>query len=196
MDIIDRTEAASAYSTNARGSSILLPAGHRDLSRINAVVLHQTDYRTDARGNDITAYDRTIAHFVIIPNGMVLQVRPLQALVSGPIPARAVQIETVGDFPSERGRAGSELPRLQQVRACKDLILWLHAVLLPQPLRYVHAHRQFTRPGIGHYNCPGPHLWYNVGRWARAELGLSSYVTGAAGLVIPDAWESDEFSIG
>ena len=119
MDIIDRTTFSAQYSLNAVGKSILQGRGHRDPARIDAVVLHQTDYRTDARGNDETAYDRTIAHFVIMPSGGVLQVRPVAALVAGPVAPRAIQIETVGDFPSERGRGGSEVPRLQQLRACK-----------------------------------------------------------------------------
>ena len=193
MDIVDRTEPAAAHTLNASGKTILLSPHARSLSRVDTVVLHQTDYRTDARGNDNTAYDRTIAHFVILPNGTALQVRPLTAEVAGPMPARAVQIEIVGDFPSERGRGGSEVPRVQQLRAGRDLILWLHAVLLPQPLRHVHAHRQLTR--IGHFNCPGPHIWFNVGCWARDQLGLSSATTSGAGLPIPEDWESSAYAI-
>ena len=37
-------------------------------------------------------------------------------------------------------------------------------------------------------NCPGPHLWYNVGEWAVQNLGLTS-----AGLrrPIPVEWRTE-----
>jgi hypothetical protein len=194
LEIVDRTSFTVAHSVNRAGKAILDAPPVRAIGRVDTVMLHQTDYRGSTFGNDVTAYDPTIAHFVVTPNGTALQLHRLDARVSGPLSARAVQIEVAGDFPSERGRSGSEVPRAQQVRAVRDLVLWLHAVLLPQPLRHIYAHRQFTTSGIGHYNCPGPHLWRSVGVWACAELGLTSDRVGA-GRPIPPEWESDDFLV-
>lgn len=194
MEIIDRTSFTAAHTHNRAGKAILDSPPVRAIGRVDTVMLHQTDYRSDTFGNDVAAYDPTIAHFVVTPNGTALHLRALNARVSGPLSARAVQIEVAGDFPSETGRLGSEVPRPQQVRAVRDLLAWLHAVLLPQPLRHIYAHRQFSSTRIRHYNCPGPHLWRSIGVWACAELGLSSNRVGE-GLPIPPEWESDDYLV-
>ncbi|WP_031432423.1 hypothetical protein [Methylomarinum vadi] len=55
------------------------------------------------------------------------------------------------------------------------------------------AHRQLSTLSRG--NCPGPHIWYNVGHWAENEptLNLSSGRRRAA--AIPSAWQDPRFVI-
>jgi hypothetical protein len=191
MSLIDRTVSTRTITTNASGKNIFFEgqAGRtRSYDAMNAVVLHQTDIRTDARGNDVTAYDAVIAHFVILPNGTILQLRDLHAFLNNAYSRRGIYVEVVGDFMSDRGTSGTEIPRLAQICAGQALVRYLRHLLGGQ-LTHIYAHRQWTE---GHFNCPGPHIWLNVGHWAEGNLGLSS---AGARRNIPPSWENARFAI-
>jgi hypothetical protein len=50
-------------------------------------------------------------------------------------------------------------------------------------IRNVYGHAQFN--AVDRANCPGPHLWRNVGHWAIQNLGLSD---AGAPHPIPHGW--------
>jgi hypothetical protein len=76
----------------------------RDMSKVYALVLHQTG------GNHLNTppnrYDKVTAHFVIKPNGQILQLHPPSAFLSAShgLNARSVAVEFAGNFPSTRGK--------------------------------------------------------------------------------------------
>jgi len=62
-------------------------------------------------------------------------------------------------------------------------------------VRFVFAHRQANYPTKA--NCPGPHIWYNVGQWALGR-GFSDGGPGfhvAGGAPIPDTWRDSGMSV-
>lgn len=184
--IVDRTSLTAGIANNLRGLPILSRFGtRRPLTAVNAVVLHQMGFD---RGDRPDQYDTVIAHFAVLRDGTVLQLRPIEALLNDAHARASLHIEFAsfgaeGLATSEEiadGTAGSRVPTWAEVEAGRQLVrhLWSrHA------LRYVYAHRQFNLHGRP--NCPGPHIWYNVGHWAAVSLGLSSE---GAPRAIPDAW--------
>lgn len=169
----------------------------RSLSSVNALVLHQTGF---TRGNDITAYDRLGVHFVIIPDGRIIQLfdesinRPASSLFN----RRSVAVEFVGNFPLKPGKwwtgsTANNIPSKQQIASGRGLIVYLQSLL---SISHVFAHRQATPPSR-RGNCPGPHIWFNIGEWAIAR-GLSdggeNYAVGNGG-AIPDDWRDQKYNL-
>lgn len=222
---IDRTahtrsiiESRQEGSTQGTFKSIFATRGSqaRSLSDLDTIVLHQTGYWQSIKGNDITAYDYTIAHFVVLPNGGVLQVRDLETRLNNVAPTHGIHIEIVGCFNSDsfdcdfyrknlaRGRVGTggyvssamrsraEVPHMVQIRSCHRLVAALvsHDPIMGQ-VNCILAHRQLTTFGGGRANCPGPHIWYNVGEWARREWHLSTNCHRAQS--IPASWQNSRF---
>jgi len=214
------TESRQLGSTPGTFKSIFANGSRtRSLSDIDAIVLHQTGYWQRSRGNDVTAYDHTIAHFVVLPKGgVVLQVRDLEVRLNNVIPTHGVHIEIVGCFNSDSfdcnayrrnqargrlrtgGRVGAslrsraEVPHLTQIQATRRLIAALvsHDPIMGQ-INCILAHRQVTTMGGGRANCPGPHIWYNLGEWARREWHLSTNCHRAQ--PIPASWQNSRFVI-
>lgn len=64
---------------------------------------------------------------------------------------------------------GQLMPTVSQIRAGRLLVHYL--VETVETMRFVYAHQQVYRNGH-RGNCPGPHLWFNVGKWAVDNLQL------------------------
>lgn len=186
----------------------------RSLSDINSIVLHQTAYFQSARGNSIDAYDYTIAHFVVLPILNVIQVRPLETRLNSIASDYGIHIEFVGCFYNDSydcsthqrqtnqgrctaalvRRGGGELPLTDQSLNGQDLIRYL--VGLPSlNIQHILAHQQLTT--MHRENCPGPHIWYNIGHWAVNNLGLTDSRPNTRPHMrpIPPLWNNARFQI-
>ncbi len=169
----------------------------RQISDVTGLVLHQTSFN---RGNDTGAYDRINAHFVILPNGTTVtkfdetENRPC----SGGFNSYTVGVEFVGNFPMDSGRwwkgnSSHDMPTWAQIHSGRCLVNYLQNAV---GITHVFAHRQ-TVPGNRRSNCPGPHIWYNVGEWAMSR-GLSDGGLGYAikgGNPIPELWREQQFDL-
>jgi hypothetical protein len=176
------------------------PKGTRDIARIDSIVLHQMGF---SRGNDITAYDGVGVHYCVLPDGTITQNHDPETYLwaSNGLNSRSVAVEFAGNFPSVRGRAhnearfGRHIPPLPQIFGGRTLL----KTLKEGPgirLQYVFGHVQASWPNKG--NCPGPHIWYNVGEWGLRQLGLSDGGRGfhvAGGHPIPDRWRDSEWDL-
>ena len=170
--------------------------GARNLGNVNALVLHQIGF---TRGDDIAAYDNVGVHFVILPNGTVLQLYDETELLyaSNGFNRCSVAVEFVGNFPMQSGKwwngARKTMPSIQQIISGRALVAYLQATLC---ISHVFAHRQATSPNRKG-NCPGPHIWYNVGEWAL-KRGLSDggegFTIGSGG-AIPKKWRDASFDL-
>jgi len=167
-DIVDKTaETAKKYS-NYCG----LP---RKSAQIDSVVLHQTSF---SRGSVPDNYLSVHAHFVVLPDGTIVQLHPVEAyiiLASSAFNNDAIAIEHAGNFPDEHGHYweggtyGRSVLSAQQISGACDLVKYLNQTY---GVSFIFAHRQGefeNKRG----NCPGPDIWYNVGEWAMRELGMS-----------------------
>jgi hypothetical protein len=226
--VVDRTEHTRGITESRQESSIrpgtfksIFADGRRtrSLGEIDTIVLHQTWYWQTLRGNDVTAYDHTIAHFVVLPKGgEIIQLRDIDVRLNNVLPTHGVHIEIVGCFNSDSFdchayrrneaagllytggrlhatlRSRAEVPRVRQIQATRRLIAALvsHDPIMGQ-INCILAHRQVTSMGSGRANCPGPHIWYNVGEWARREWHLDSGCHRAQ--TIPVSWQNPRFTI-
>lgn len=164
----------------------------RRVEDVYALVLHQTAF---SRGNDPKRYDTVTAHYVILPNGHILQLHPVSAYLaaSNGFNARSVAVEFVGNFPSTHGRCwepkrfGCHRLSQEQITAGRFLIQHLIRTI---GLTHVLAHRQSSGT---RENDPGPDIWCQVGQWAienhRLRDGGPGFKIGT-GNPIPDAWRT------
>jgi hypothetical protein len=169
----------------------------RPLGGIDALVLHQTGFN---RGNITTAYDKMGVHYVILPDGTILQLYVDSAYLhaSSALNRRSVAVEFVGNFPLQsgkwwRGSKSRDYPTQQQISSGRLLVIIL---MIKLGITHVLAHRQGASPSR-RGNCPGPHIWYNVGEWAKG-LGLSDGGAGFAagrGGAIPKKWRNESFDL-
>lgn len=168
--------------------------GTRDPKSVYALVLHQMAccFR---RRDPLRSYLRTKAHFVILPEGQILQLHPVSALLwaSHGFNSKSVAVEFAGNFPDVKGRwwkgetYGRNRPTAAQLEAGRCLIRHLVRTM---GLRVVLAHRQSSNM---RENDPGPEVWYHVGQWAVNTLGLSDGGPGfkiGTGKPILDAWRT------
>lgn len=165
---------------------------HLRVGTIDAVVLHQTGF---TRGLDPRRYLKVTAHFVVLADGSVLQLHPLEARLSASddFNSRSVSVEFVGNFPSVDGQwwrpseFGADVVTVEQVEAGRELLRELKR----NGVRFVFAHRQSS---VSRGNDPGPDLWAGVGQWAIERLEFSDggpgFVIGQ-GHPIPDAWRTN-----
>lgn len=195
LDIIDRTDKSPKDKRRCRrGHTTKGPDGWcvRDLSKIYALVLHQTAFSWE---NRVEKYDPVTAHFVIIPDGRVIQLHPLEAYLysSDGLNSGSVAVEFVGNFPNTRGKwwrgdkFGKHIPTPEQIRAGRGLVRHLKEQI---GLTHVLAHRQSSRAKA---NDPGPHIWKGVGQWALDTLGLSdggSTFKVGTGQPIAESWRT------
>ncbi|MEQ1747586.1 MAG: N-acetylmuramoyl-L-alanine amidase [Saprospiraceae bacterium] len=192
--------ATPARCASARNASSCL-GGTRPLSNVNAVVLHQT---AGGLNNDPNHYLWVGAHFVVLPNGRIIQLYPESRVVyhANSFNSRSVGIEFAGTFASDtgkcwwdsgkyvnRGYGGSSRmcgePTAAQIASGRRLLTALKTRI--PSLKYVFAHRQASS---SRDNDPGPTVWLQVGEWAKQRLGLSdggNYKEGS-GNPIPDSW--------
>lgn len=168
--------------------------GTRDPKSVYALVLHQMGCCAHRR-DPLRNYLRTKAHFVIVPDGRILQLHPVSALLfaSNGFNSGSVAVEFAGNFPSVRGRwwrgatYGRDRPTSAQLQAGRCLVRHL---IRTMGLRVVLAHRQSSG---SRENDPGPEVWSQVGQWAVDTLGLSDGGHGFKihkGHPIPDAWRT------
>lgn len=209
MNLIDRTGETRGITESRQRSRrtgefipIFRGARTREPGDIDSIVLHQTSFSQSARGNRIDRYDHTIAHFVVLPNGTVLQLRALETRLNSIAADNGIHIEFVGLFYDDRftcrmlrrRRSRRELPTISQIHDGRELLTYLRSLEpIRGQLRYILAHRQITTMGSDRDNCPGPHIWYNLGKWAVDTLGMSSARSEAR--PIPPSWEDPRFQI-
>ena len=135
------------------------------------------------------------AHFAILPDGRILQLHPVSALVwaSNGFNNRSVAVEFAGNFPNTRGRwwkgetYGANRPTAEQFASGRALIRHLIRTI---GLTHVVAHRQSSGT---RENDPGPDIWYQVGQWAVDNLGLKDGGPGfkvGTGNPIPAEWRT------
>lgn len=188
---------------------------HRSAERIRAIILHQTSFESC----DDHRLDYVIANYVVRQDGVVDWVRGDEDLLNDIHSGAAINIEFVGDYPNirclqelrrmERSDPDDLHPRRRhalrhrdrnwishsrhynypptaQINAGRELLQHLKR-RIPN-INQIFAHAQFTRK-----NCPGPHLWYNVGQWGISNLGLRDIGLGANH--IPTDWLEDHLDL-
>lgn len=180
--IVDRR----SYATRSHRKRV------RDVKTITALVLHQTAF---SRGNHRTKYDNIPVHYVILPDGTILQLHPVSAYLwsSNGFNPRSVAVEFVGNFPNTRGicwspkEHGCHRLTASQVASGRFLVESLIDTL---GIKQILAHRQSSAM---RENDPGPDVWCQVGQWAIDRHRLSDGGRGfkiGTGNPIPDAWRT------
>ncbi len=168
--------------------------GTRDLKTVYALVLHQMACCFKPK-DPLKRFLSLGAHFAILPDGRILQLHPISALVwaSNRFNNCSVAVEFAGNFPNVKGRwwkgekYGRNHPTQAQFEAGRYLIRHLMRTM---GLTHVLAHRQSSGT---RENDPGPDIWYHVGQWAVDNLGLKDGRPGfkiGTGNPIPDAWRT------
>lgn len=184
-------ETANSRKDGGRISTRRTP---RPLSRVTGLVLHQTAIPSQRAGNDPSRYRGVRTHYVITPDGSVVQnhAETVVCNASNRLNGWTVAVEFVGNFRSERGRwwnpsrAGSDHVTTDQIMSGRWLVIYCRDFF---NITHVYGHKQSN----GGKNCPGPDIWYHVGQWAVDVLGLSdggpNYKIGK-GAPIPAAWRT------
>ncbi len=198
--IEDRTQATQDVRVSRQGGKPIYSrhGDHRAISRVRSIVLHQSTFSRmglDSRPED--DFDHTIAHFVVRQNGVIHRLRTYDALLNNSRGGTSVSVEFEGNFANTRGRVWHEASHGRhsltpaQAFAGRDLVLLIRKEI-PDQISYIFGHMQFSNlPGRA--NCPGPHVWYNVGYWATRFLGMQSAIRGAR--PIPREWEDSRFDV-
>ena len=123
-------------------------------------MLHQTAF---SRGSLPDLYLKVHAHFVVMPDGRILQLHPITAylIASSAFNDDSVAIEFVGNFPNDRGQywsgdsAGKHVLTPQQISGGRDLVRHLRDAW---SISFIFAHRQGEALNL-RGNCPGPDIW-------------------------------------
>jgi peptidoglycan hydrolase-like protein with peptidoglycan-binding domain len=166
----------------------------RDPKSVYALVLHQMAC-CFKRKDPLKSYLRTNSHFVILPDGKILQLHPISAYLwaSHGFNKGSVAVEFAGNFPSTRGKwwkgdkYGQNQVTPEQIEAGRYLVRHL---IRTMGLTHVLAHRQSSAM---RENDPGPDIWYHVGQWAIDNHGLKDGGPGfkvGDGHTIPDLWRT------
>lgn len=171
----------------------------RNMKIVNSLVLHGMGFD---RGDDPTKYDKVNAHFIILGDGQIVQLQPLDRYLyaSNGFNEFAVSVEFAGNHPSAAGKCykpekfGCHPVTQEQVMAGRYLIDYLTDILPAYGgagLQGVYAHRQASgKRG----NDPGPDIWYGVGEWASDARGLYTGANDgyfiAEGKPIPGSWRT------
>lgn len=88
------------------------------------------------------------------------------------------------------------VPTIPQLAAGRQLVSFLTETV--SSIEHIYSHQQVYAHG-NRGNCPGPHIWYNVGKWAVDHLGLTS--SGALRPIPPTigrgqiGWEDNRFQL-
>ena len=184
--------------------------GLRDPVKVDTLVLHQMACCV-RRKDPLRSYLSIASHFVILADGRILQLHPINRNVwaSHGFNGTSVAVEFAGNFPDTRGKwwrgetFGRDRPTVAQFEAGRALVLHLKNTM---GLRRVVTHRQSYGTKE---NDPGPDIWREVGQWAVDRLGLSDGGPGykiGKGSPIPASWrkpqvhsmqefEADEFEV-
>lgn len=200
IDLVD--EAVDVEYQRSDGTWARARGATRD--NVWAIVMHQTGF---SRGSD-DPYDylNVISHFVVMPNGRIIQLHPIASYLpaSNGLNNGSVAVEFVGNFPSKPrstdpddfwrpDKFGMDQLTPAQIQAGRNLIFNLKNNIFPQrgwTLDNVLGHRQ-SNGSRG--NDPGPDVWANIGAWAVTELGMGwggpDFSVGS-GRPIPSSWWS------
>jgi len=178
MAFIDRTAHVTRNST---GRSRV--KGYRmNAIGVDAVVLHQMGFN---RGSATESFDTVTAHFAVLRNGDVLLLHPIDEYLHASNGLNA------------RGAIQQILPTLAQITAARKLITGLRN---RGTIAHIFAHRQSN--GDQKSNCPGPHVWYNVGQYfvnsgllSDGGRGFTFSRGSRTGMPIPDAWRDPSLKI-
>lgn len=176
VDLIDEAPKSKRHKRNPK-------------TKVDAVVLHQMGF---SRGNDPLRYAKVTAHFIVLADGTVAQLHPLNARLSASdgFNSRSVSVEFAGNFQSINGKwwkpdaYGVDYPTSAQLEAGRELLRMLRAI----GITHVFAHRQSSG---SRGNDPGPEVWRAVGQWGIEQLGLVDGGPGYAindGHPVPDEW--------
>src|SRR5262249_40591354 len=138
--------------------------GVRDRKSVNALVLRQMGCCFKVK-DPLTRFLKMDPHFVILPDGRILQLHPIVAhtLPSNGFNKDVVAVEFAGSFPNTRGNwrnekeAGENQVTKEQIEAGRYLARHLIRTI---GLTHIHANRQSSAT---HENDPGPDIWYHVG---------------------------------
>jgi peptidoglycan hydrolase-like protein with peptidoglycan-binding domain len=167
--------------------------GARAPRSVYALVLHQM--ACCFRRDPLKGFLRLNAHFAILPDGRILQLHPISALLwaSHGFNTGSVAVEFAGNFPNTNGKwwkgetYGRNRVTPAQIEAGRYLVRYL---IRTMGLTHILAHRQSSGT---RENDPGPDIWYHVGQWAVGNLGLKDGGPGfkvGTGNPIPDAWRT------
>lgn len=182
--IIDLT--AKADKSNRKGL--------RNPKSVYALVLHQMAC-CFKRKDPLKSYLRTKSHFVILPDGKILQLHPISALLwaSHGFNKGSVAVEFAGNFPNTKGKwwkgdtYGRNRVTPDQIEAGRYLVRYL---IRTMGLTHILAHRQSSAM---RENDPGPDIWNQVGQWAIDNHGLKDGGPGfkiGGGNPIPALWRT------
>ena len=165
---------------------------HRNLNKIDALVLHSTAGPERA----LKKYYDFSVHFVIAPNGTIYQIHDesVRCYGSSGFNSRSVAVEFVGHFKQGNGKWNKNnklrhKPTREQIESGRKLVKCLKRTI---NIKYVLAHAQAANK-----NCPGPEIWFNVGEWA-IDNGFSedgTNITAAGGKSIPSIWRDKNWNI-
>lgn len=194
-DIEDNFIWLQTDSSKTSGGRINWQKTPRAETGIDGLVLHATGNPSqNTFGNDPWKYRGVRAHWVILPDGTVVQNHDANVYVNAShrLNRRSVAVEFVGNFRSERNRwwkgdkYGRDHLTRDQVLAGRWLVIYCREFL---NISNVYTHRQSAKGK----NCAGPDIWYHVGQWAVDWLGMGDggddyHVQGGA--PIPEKWRT------
>jgi hypothetical protein len=175
MDIPQFHDRREQVARHPRGKlRAVVAKSPRNLSHVDAVVLHSMSF--DRGNRPLELYDAVKAHFAVLRDGTVIWLHAVEEFLkaSGRFNARGIAIEFSGNPVSDRGTAfrekkfGRHIATLPQILSGRALV---RALKTEFGLTHIFAHRQTDGGDRG--NCPGPHVWFNVGAWATRTIGLS-----------------------
>jgi len=186
-------------ATHPTGKTRWVKKRQADREPLDAIVLHAMGFD---RGNSVHSYDGVKAHFAVLRSGDILYLHHVSEYLnaSHDFNRNSVAVEHAGNPPSERGKVanpskGEHIPTIQQIEAGRRLVRALKVAYGP---RHIYGHKQ----SCGGKVCPGPHLWYNIGRWAVRYLGMSDGGAGfsvgnafCTGRALPEAWDDPRFDL-
>lgn len=199
MEIPNFHDRRAEVRNHPKGRSRVIRAkSPRDLSKVDSVVLHSMGF--DWSQYPLEHYYGVDCHFAVLRRGSILWLHDPEDYLnaSDEFNRRAIAIEFEGNPASDLGGAfdeetfGQHEPTLSQIFSGRSLLLKLK---VEYDIARIHAHRQADGGGRG--NCPGPHVWYNVGEYGR-RIGMSDGGTGfhlAGGKAIRDTWRDPKWDL-
>lgn len=161
--------------------------------QIDSVVVHAMGFRRSSRN-----YDDVKAHFAVDREGRVIYLHDCSEYLyaAHDFNQTSVSIEFACNPPDASGKPHSgtmSIPTVKQIEAGRKLI----RLLRDMGIKNCFGHRQSCRK-----ICPGPHLWFNLVKWASDSLGMyngehtfSTQNDYCSGTAIPTKWNSSEFEI-
>lgn len=165
---------------------------HGKRPKLWALVLHQMGF---SRGSDPMRYKGVTAHFIVLPDGTIAQLHPIDSYLyaANGFNAGSVSVEFAGNLPKASRstdpedfyhpeKNGRDQLTRAQVAAGRLLVDRLSEAFSRRgwKLTTVLAHRQAVE---NREIDPGPDVWGNIGQWAIEKRGLSD---GGAGFHLPD----------